>query len=137
MTDSDKDITQYCFHEPSPPYQKKNQALEDKLHPPNCIDVFKQRVDQATAICASYAKCRDVICKDYIGRAVMCPPELTLTTSCLYDWSKLFKEDPNQEKEFIKNGSIFQEYNPQTSTECRHVNSVFRDMNTKDNIKQI
>ena len=129
--------TEYCFHIPSLPYVRHVPTENDQKHPPPapphtpenpviCYtpnELSADHLQKVKDICAVYAKCDYMVCKNYLGHAVMCPNEAHYQSSCLYEWAKQGLGTP-AEQNFMKKGSHFIAPNnsPQTVQECRQAN---------------
>jgi hypothetical protein len=130
--------TEYCFHIPSLPYVRKVPQYPSKhpsspstkpSNPENPVICYtpaqlsEEHLQKVKDICAVYAKCDYMVCKNYLGHAVMCPDENHYQSSCLYSWAKQGLGTP-AEQAFIKNGSHFISPNqmPQTVEQCRQAN---------------
>ena len=118
---------EYCFHIPQIPYTKnapvgQSQPL-DPNHPTICYsgaNLSSSHLQTVKDICSVYGACDNIICKNYLGHAVMCPDIDHYTSGCLYDWAKKGLNTP-EEQMFIRVGKQFIAPNkiPFTVAECR------------------
>ena len=115
-------LKQYCFNNPGLPYIKSRQPPP----PPYCIQTTDNRINTVKDICSAYGQCEYKSCKSsFTGHAVMCPTQDFFVSSCLYQWAKL-GPDSDKEKEFLKNGTMFANFDVNNAQDCINVDNLFK-----------